>query len=119
MIKFDFKVSERFKMNEEQKRSLQTIEGHKDLFLFFLISFLNSKFPAPDKTPQGAKARALGRFLDKVDLATETLIELDKAELDLLKELFLSDDVKVPPQLTQVYIYYIKAVEQAIASEKE
>lgn len=96
-------------LSEEEKK---IIEKMKDSGLFeqTLTQALATKYRDGFK---GAQQRILGRILDKLDEATDNIVEFEEAEFDLIKGVFLDENTSFNPGQTRLIVQYVKAIELA------
>ena len=84
--------------------------NHKITFERFLEVGLASLYP---QGLDNRTRRTYGRVLDKLDLSTDGVINLEEVEHELVSEVFVSDKTKFDVKQTRVVGLYAKAVEEA------
>ena len=114
-VQFNFAVDlEKLKFSAMEQRVIET-QGMSTVFEGLLTGLLQQKHPNGVK---GADRKSFNRILSKLDNAEDNTIELEAAEVDLLKTVF-SDETAVPPQSVRVFSEFEERVEQAAKASKE
>lgn len=99
----------KLKLNEAEEKHISEL-GYKRLFENILNQLLRSKHP---QGIQGVKGRIYSRILNKLDVSESELLEIEDAEFDIIKEVFLSDETTFDPEQTRLIMQYVTAVEEA------
>ena len=63
----------------------------------------------------GANLRTLNRIYKKLDSCVDNKIDLEAAEIDLLKDIFMDDTVSVLPVQVRIFMQYRTELEKCIA----
>lgn len=67
-----------------------------------------------------SKQRILNRLLNKLDsIGQDNILEIEGAEFDLLKEVFLSEDVKFQPTQSRLVVQYINKIEYFLGEKQK
>lgn len=112
MAKFTFLIDySKIKASEKEKEATELAGGSAYVFENFFNAQAMRKFQP--KGLEGPNLRAYTRILSKVDDSQDGTIEVEKAELDLLKEL-TSDELGTIPQQVRLWSYYRSKVEEAL-----
>lgn len=111
----DFTLTNAFKLGDAETKLVAEPNGYLLLFAGFLMSLASSKYANKEgSTLAGLKLRSFGRLIDKLETSASNEIDLEKADLDILKDIFLSEDVKVMPQAARLFVYYRDKIEKAL-----
>lgn len=118
-MKLDLNIDNSFKLGIQEVELTKEPNGLALLFAGFITSIANNKY-SNDKgtTLAGLKLRSFGRLIDKLETAKTNEVELEKADIDILSDLFMADDVKVMPQAARLYIFYRNRIEKLITENK-
>lgn len=112
MTCFDFSIDYNvLKIKENERLAIESQGGSKFVFENFILSLTTAKYP---RGLSGLKLRVFGRILEKIDSSIGYKFDLEAAEVDLLKEIILSDDIEVLPQQIRLYSYYRKKFEESL-----
>ena len=117
MAKFKFDVDfDEVKISEAERTALDKMGGSSFLFENILQNVCNSIFPQGIKGPKG---RAYERILKKMDHSTDGTIDLEAAEIDLLKEMIDSEESAVAPQQVRLRSYYRDRIHETQAEAEQ
>lgn len=113
-VEFNFDVDlEALKLTAVERRVIEQ-NGVGTIFEGLLTGLLNQKFPEGLK---GSERKSFNRILRKLDESESVSIELESAEVDLLKSVF-NEETAVPPQSVRLFSAFEAKVE-AVAKEVE
>jgi len=113
-IEFNVDVDvDELKLNPMEKRIVEA-QGVTTVFEGLLTGLLQQKNPEGLK---GQDRKIFNRILNKLDATENASIELECAEVDLLKSVF-NDETPVPPQSVRVFSVFESRVEQAVKEVK-
>lgn len=98
-MKFRYEVElSKFQMPEDEAKKL-TQKGQKEVFEIFLGTLFGTKYP---EGVSGLTTRVLNKVLEKLDVASDGIMEIDEKEVELLKEVFVQE-VRVHPRQVRYY----------------
>lgn len=98
------------RLSDAEKQHIESF-GFGGLLESLLIQGLSFKYK---DGIGGAKQRVLNRILDKLDFRKDD-IELEESEFDLLKEVFLDENVKFHPSQSRLICQYMDKVEKLLS----
>ena len=116
-VEFSFAVdTAKLKLNPIEERVIDE-QGFAPVFENILSGALQTKY---QQGLTGPKLKSLNRILRKLDTVdgTASTIELESAELDLVKEAF-GEDIPVQPAQVRIFSLYQEEVERCVEVLKE
>lgn len=114
MAKFNFHV-DRLKVKVTEADWEEVVKSGGSAFLLenLLAGLIAVKTQnSQEKGLSGVKRKVYTRILEKLDNSTDDTVDLEKAELDFLKEIF-SDNTVIHPAQTRIFSIMEKALEEA------
>ena len=111
---FKYNVMDLTKMglNEAQYTIMSTEKGVRDLLEGFLLALQNTKSGGQIK---GHESRAMDRFLNKLDLSSGGEVDIESADVDLLKGLLMDDEISIHPIQTRMYHSLRRSLEKTLS----